>query len=408
MFIARQPIFNRSMEVYGYELLYRESATSTYFDKTSKSSEQATATVLSGLFELGIQQMSNSKKSFINFDYDFLFSESIELIDPDDLVIEVLENTVMDYELRNRLLILKEKGYKIALDDFCENYGKSLLVPLSDIIKYDLIDTPLNTIQGQVMRARRDGKILIAEKVETKEDYEIARRMGFHLFQGFFFKKPRVVGKLSERKSPKLSYIQLLNELQRPEPSFTNLARIIKKDVNLSHRLFLSTKDDHLDSDDFIEKIHQSLVFMGLNRIERWIHILMLRDLASNKPDELVRLSLIRAYFGELLAKQSQLQNQSNEIYGMFLFSTLDALLDQPMEDALKDLSISQNAKAALISEEGELSSILKLVYAYEQGNWEKVNDLSEELTIHKEKISQFYMDSIAYSKDIMNDESRH
>lgn len=402
MFIARQPIFNRLMKVHGYELLYRDSNIATAFKNIS--SEKATATVLSGLFELGIDTISNSKKSFINFDHEFIYSDTIELIDPDDLIIEILENTIVDKNLVHRLIELKKMGYKIALDDFVEDYDVFPLVPLADIIKYDLMETPLHMIEKEVRRALADRKILVAEKVETKEEFETAKSMGFHLFQGFFFDKPNIIGEISKKKSPKLSYLEMMNELNSPDPSFTRLTEIVINDVNLAHRLFISTQKNVLTSTDFREKVRQSLVYMGLKKIKRWINILMLQDLSSNKPDELTRLSLIRAHFGELLALNSQFNKRSNEIYGMFLFSTLDALLDQPMAEAVENLDLPEDVKQALIFNAGELNSILQLVYSYEKGDWAEVSTLSKRIKLDKKDITAYYFDSIEFSKEIMND----
>lgn len=402
MFIARQPIFNRIMKVHGYELLYRDGATATAFNNTS--SEKATATVLSGLFEHGIEAISNSKKSFINFDHEYIFSDTIELIAPEDLVIEILENTIVDKKLVHRLIDLKQKGYRIALDDFVEDYNVFPLVPLADIIKYDIMETPLHVIEPEVRCALADKKILVAEKVETKEEFEAAKAMGFHLFQGYFFDKPNIIGQISTKKSPKHSYLELMNELNNPDPSFTRLTEIIINDVNLAHRLFLSTKDNHKTSSDFRDRVRQALVYMGFKKIKRWINILMLQDLSANKPDELTRLSLIRARFGELLAKNSKFRSRSNEIYGMLLFSTLDALLDQPMEEALEELNLPDDVKQALIFNEGELAPILQLVYAYEKGEWDKVTVLSHEIKLGENAISDYYVDSIQFSKEIMND----
>lgn len=406
MFIARQAIFNRSMKVYGYELLYRDSKTAKGFNHAS--AVKSTATVLSGLFELGIDNISNSKKSFINFDYEFLFSDSIELIKPDNLIIEILENTPIDKQLINRIAVLKEKGYKIALDDFVENYDSFPLISLIDIIKYDLIETPLHSIEKEVSRALRDGKTLIAEKVETQEEYKAAKKMGFHLFQGYFFERPNIIGHTSSKKSPKLSYLELLNELNAEEPSFDELTDIIKTDVNLSRRLFLNTRKNKIDSDNFNNRIKQALVYMGFKQIRRWVNILMLRDLSSNKPDELTRLSLIRAHFGESLAQNSNLKARSSEIYGMFLFSILDALLDQPIEEALEGISPSEDAQQALVLNKGPLCPILQLVYSYEKGDWDNVGELSRKIKINKRKIGEYYLESIEYAKEIMNDQSKY
>lgn len=143
---------------------------------------------------------------------------------------------------------------------------------------------------------------------------------------------------------------------------------------------------------------------MGFKQIERWINILILQDLATNKPLELIRLSLIRSHFGESLSKHSNFKPRTNEVFGMLLFSTLDAILDQPMERALEGIFLTQDVKSALIFEEGELNLILQLVYYYEKGSWEKVRVLSDQINIDEQQIIQYYMDAVIYCDELMEE----
>ena len=181
LYIARQAILNRSLKVFGYELLYRGEIKSNQYD--GFSSKQASASVLGGLFENGINHIVDDKYAFVNFDEEFIFSDSIELISPKQLVIEVLENVVIDDALVGRVKDLKKKGYKIALDDFNSDPNSYLLTPDSNIIKYDINATPLNTITESVKAALAGKKVLLAEKIETEEQFIQAKKMGFHLFQ---------------------------------------------------------------------------------------------------------------------------------------------------------------------------------------------------------------------------------
>lgn len=152
MFVARQPILNRALKIYGYELLYRSDYDAEEFPNIS--SEKATAEVVGDLFESGIEKITNNVHAFVNFDYSLILSDIVELIDPKHLIIEVLENTKVDERLINRIKYLKRKGYKIALDDFKKDYDTYPLIPLADIIKYDIISTPLDTIQMAVKKGR--------------------------------------------------------------------------------------------------------------------------------------------------------------------------------------------------------------------------------------------------------------
>ena len=399
MYIARQPIFDKTKEVYGYELLFRSSNTSMAYSGTS--AESSTAVVLGGLFEIGVDKIVGDKKAFINFNYNSLMSNSIELVDPSTLIIEVLEDVEVDARLMRRLDSLHKEGYRIALDDFVKSVKDYKVVPLADIIKYDLIATPLDTIQDEVMEALRRKKVLLAEKVETEEEFIAARKMGFQLFQGYFFSKPVIVAGRKGKKPDITIYRRILNELHQDEPSFQALSEILETDVSVAYRLVnvVSKKHEH----DIQKGLKSALVKMGLTDFERWVHIMMLQDLSVNKPHELIKTSLIRSKFGELVANNSgSLYTRASEISLMCLFSVLDAMLDLTMEEAMSDLSISNDIKDALIKREGALEPILELAEAYEKADWDKLDSLAKGLGIDGSRLGGWYMDSIDWSERIM------
>lgn len=398
MYIARQPIFNRVLDVYGYELLYRSGEESKGFDGTSDF--MATAVVISGLFESGIEALIEDKKAFVNFDAHFLSMDLTELIDADRLVVEVLETVRVDEELVERLQELKKKGYKIALDDFVESYHEYPLVPMADIIKYDILATPLEQIKHEVKRAIRQGKILLAEKIEDEETFQAAKELGFHLFQGYFFSRPNIVGKATNRSTAKAQYVRLLTELKQPEPSYQALAEIIEKDVNLAYRLMkvISSRA----GDDLVYSIKRALTYMGLREIERWVSIMMLRDLNEHKPQELMRLTLVRTKFSELIAKHSSLSAVKHEASMMGLFSTIDAMLDQRMLEALDGISLPKTVMEALITAEGILGPIYKIVRAYEQGDWQLADRLGRGLGLTEDLLYDQYRAALIWAKDIV------
>lgn len=398
MFIARQPIFDKSIKVYGYELLYRAGEKSQTYD--SSSSEKSTATVLGGLFELGLDQLVANKKAFVNFDDHFLMSDSIELINANSLVIEILEDTPVTEALLQRIAYLKSKGYKIALDDFAENFEKYPIVPITDIIKYDILITPLETIENDVKQALRQNKILLAEKIETREEFQKAFDMGFHLFQGYFFSKPSIIGGLLSKKTANTVYQRIIAELHKPEPSYHKIAEIVSTDVNMAYRVMKAGKK--LGDEDISKTIQYALVKMGLHELERWINILMLQELSAQKPFELVRLSLLRSKFGELIAANSNFRSRRYEISLMGLFSVLDAMLDQPMELALEGVSISNDVKDALVLKKGALIPISNIVYAYENGHWNEIPPLADSIHIKQEKLYELYLQSIEWTNRII------
>lgn len=398
MFVARQPILNRALEVYGYELLYRADYHAKGF--SGISSKKATAEVLGDLFESGIEKITNNVYAFINFDYDMLLSNVIELINPNYLVVEILENIKVDEKLLKRIGDLKRKGYKIALDDFEEDYHHYPLVPLVDIIKYDILITPLDTIKLEVQHALQENKILLAEKVETRAEYEQAKSMGFHLFQGYFFSKPSIINESVSKKSTQLQYIRIVHELNKADPSYQKMSEIIEADVNLSYRLMKII--GHRSEDDIIYSIKRALIYMGFDEIERWINILMMQELSTDKPKELMRLSLVRAKFGEYIANNSSFRSRKLEISMMCLFSALDAITNQSMAQTLSGVLLAHDVKEALIQKTGKLRPILDLILIYEQGQWQDVEEVSKKLQIDTNKLYAGYLYALQTSHDIL------
>lgn len=399
MFIARQPIFNRKMEVFGYELLFRAGSDSKGFDGISSS--HATASVIGGLFESGIDQIVDDKRAFINFDAEFINSDLPELIESHRLIIEVLEDVEVDEQLIERIKSLKFKGYRIALDDFVESYDDYPLVPFADIIKYDLMATPLSTLEPTVIKALKNGKILLAEKIETEVEFIQAKEMGFTLFQGYFFSKPSIIGKPSSKATTKAQYSRIINELKKDEPSYQVLAEIIEKDVNLAYRVMrvISSRA----GDDLVYSIKRALTYMGLKEIERWINILMIQELGDHKPKELMNMSLIRTKFAETIAIQSGMRNIKHEASMMGLFSTIDAMLDQNMEEALMDISLPNSIKDSLIKHKGVLMPIFQLVSAYEKGEWDITEELTKRMKLDEDQLFDAYVDAVSWARETVN-----
>jgi len=397
MYIARQPIFKANLEVYGYELLYRSGNKNNSYD--GKDATVATASVLAGLYEAGIEEITNKKKAFINFDAHFLNEDLPDFIDSGSMVIEVLEDVIVDEALVDRISFLKKKGYQIALDDFVESYSAYPLVPLADIIKFDLLLTPLESIRTTVNLALSQNKVLLAEKIESEDVFRKAREMGFTLFQGFFFSKPAIIEKSASKLASNSQYLLLLLELKNEEPSYQKMAEIIERDVNLAYRLMRVIKSR--SGDDLVYSIKRALTYLGLNEIERWISILMIQDLGSDKPKELTTLSLLRSNFAEAICRHSSLKSVKHEASMMGLFSTLDAMLGLEMEDALADIALPEDVKSALCDSIGVLAPIYNLILAYEQADFEKAEKIAKKMKLSSEKLQNDYLVAVKWANEM-------
>jgi len=398
MYVARQPIFKTNMEVYGYELLYRNNLESKIYDGTS--STQATASVISELYESGYLSITNQKRAFINFDEILLMNDFTEIIEPNEMVIEILETAIVTDALIERIIDLKEKGYLIALDDFNEDINTYPLTTYADIIKYDLIETPLESIEQSVKYALKADKILLAEKIETMEEFVKAKEMGFNLFQGFFFSKPKIISKSASHISSITLYLEILKELRNEEPSYQIIAEIIEKDVSLAYRLMKIV--NKRSGDDLVYSIKRALTYLGFKEIERWINILMVQSLSKNKPMELTAVSLIRSKFCENTARHSKNSSLWREASMMGLFSTLDAILDQSICDVIDEVALSQNIKLALCKQEGPLSGLYELVLAYETGEFSIIDTCVQKLGLDQKKTEKDYIKAVEWANQTL------
>jgi len=399
MLIARQAIFNHNMSVYGYELLFRSDYQSSQYD--GYSSVQATATVLEGLYENGLNKIVEDKLAFLNCDADFILSDTLEIISPNRLVIEVLEDVEATDELLRNIEYLKNKGYRIALDDFTRSLTTYPIVPFADIIKFDLMATPLDTIKPEIALALSQNKILLAEKIETKEEFKKAKSMGFQLFQGFFFSKPSIVGKSNSNTAKRTHFTSLISELRKEEPSYQRLAEIIQTDANLTYRLLsVSSKRAGKDS---LYSIKRALLYMGFREIELWINIMMMRDISNHKPRELMKLALIRSRFAEAIATHSRFSAHRQEASLLGLLSTMDAMLDQSFETALQDISIPPSITDCLIKNEGFMIPLYQLILYYEKGNFEMAELLAVEIKISTDTLGEDYLNAVSWAMNILN-----
>lgn len=402
VFVARQPIFDKSLKVVAYELLYREGEENRYGDEDG---DRATSRVVTNSFlRIGIEKLTGGKKAFINFT-EKLIKEEIPTIFPKELiVVEILENIVPDQNVIQACLHLKKKGYVLALDDyiFHSPYDYQELFALVDIIKVDFLS---NTVEDRksIPKKISNKKIkFLAEKVETKEEFEEAIQAGYTYFQGYFFSRPIVVsGK--EVPAYKTNYIRVLEEIHRENPDFDKIAQIIETDVSLSYELLRLIHSAAFHPVSKITSIKLAIARLGLKEMKKWIGLMMIRDLAKDKPDELMRSALIRARFGELLAEKIGHGNRRSEVFLMGMFSYIDVLLERPLGEILEHLPLSQEIVDALLGYGGEYHHLYQLIKAYEKGKWKDVFSLTETLKIEEKLLPKFYVDAIDWTNQIFS-----
>jgi c-di-GMP-related signal transduction protein len=401
VFVARQAILNRHKVLYGYELLFRSCADKNLFDATDSSS--ATSQVIANtLFSAGMEDILAGKKAFINFDREMLLDGSVSILPKETLVIEILESVVPDDDVVAACAKLSERGYTLALDDFVPHPNFEPLIEKVHIIKVDFQSTPRAVQRRLVATYGKRGIRMLAEKVETLEQFEWARSIGFDYFQGYFFTKPVIVSG-RQISTSKMACLRLLQEAQRPELDFNKLRDLIKDDVSFSYKLLLFTNSALFGCKSVTRTVEQALIVLGEEGIRRWIAIAALTILAKDKPPELIVQSLVRAAFSERLGRIAGSGSAQN-CFLTGLFSLLDALLDRTIEYALQQINLAPAIEEALLgtaSSENRIAGIYALVRFYEAGEWDAVISHAQGLGLPAAEIGAIYLESVRWAAEV-------
>ena len=368
IFIARQPIYDRKLNVYAYELLYRDGDTSNHANVTD--GDDATSQVLiNALMEIGLPDLVGNALAFINLTQQHILNGLPDTLAQENVVLEVLEDVVPDEALINALQKLKDEDYTIALDDFVCHDSKRSMVELADIIKIDIMELQGAALAEQVKQLRPTGTKLLAEKVETPEEFEYCKALGFNYFQGYFFCKPNIV-KGKHTPTSRMAIMQLLTKVQDPDLDIGELQELISRDVSLSYRILRYINSAHFSIGKKIESMQQAINLLGLNTIKTWVTILAMSSV-DDKPYELILTALIRARMCETLARKSNISPEHAFTVG--LFSTLDAFIDKPLSETLAALPLADELHSALLKHTGDLGSLLDLTINYERGYWQHI-----------------------------------
>ncbi|MDR1204720.1 MAG: HDOD domain-containing protein [Peptococcaceae bacterium] len=400
IFIARQPIFDTRQNVYGYELLYRQGTHSNAFNSAVDADEASSKVMVDSFLDIGINKITDGKKAFVNFTKNLIMNESATLFSKDTLVVEVLETIQPTPEIVEKCKKLKDQGYLIALDDFVFSKEFIPLIGIADIIKIDFLITPEAELEKYFKIIGKTRIKFLAEKVETREVYNLALSMGFAYFQGYFFSKPVI---LSEKSiSPmKMNYIRILKLLNSPELDFNALGAIISQDLALSYKLLKLVNSAAFGTRNRIGQVNLALSYLGEREIRKWISLIVMMGISAENPQEVLLLSLVRAKFSELLAPPFQMGIQKEALFIMGLFSLMDTLVNQPIDVILKDIPLEDSIEKALVEDRGPFAPVLNFVRAYEQGDWESVRSLSQTHHLSDELIQASYLDSLEWAKEL-------
>lgn len=398
-YTARQPILDKNKNLFAYELLFRDGVENVF---PGVDSNQATSRMIEGSqLNLGLDEFLDDKPGFINFTLDSLLKKYPSMLPCEQVVIEILETVQPTKRLLAECEILKAQGYVLALDDYIHRPVWRYFYPLIDIIKIDFRETSLDTIR-LIKEAIKDFPHikLLAEKVETNEEFLQALELSFDYFQGYFFSRPEMMQ--SRALSPaQMTLAELLSETAKPEIDLNAITSVFERDVHLSYKLLRYTNSSVFKRRTEIATIKQALVVLGQTELKRFLSVLFTAQVGSSKPAELMRLAMTRARFAEDIARLTGFAEVSKAfLTGMM--SLMDAILDEPMSSVMNKLPLSKDIKDALIDGIGPMAQFLQLIRFYEQAAWDDANAQIQLLKLDHQSVPDAYHTAVQWANEQM------
>jgi c-di-GMP-related signal transduction protein len=398
-FLARQPIFNSERDVYGYELLFR-SGPQNFFDGSHP--EAAAASAVDNLFLFGIDRLTHGRRAFINCAREFLLRDFPATLPADRVVLEILETIQPDDEILAACRRLKNMGYLIALDDFQESPAWLPMTELAAFIKVDLLASSEIEQQRLSKAFSRQNVRLVAEKVESYDDFQRTLGWGYSFFQGYFFSRPEMLTR-HDIPSNKLNYLRVLQAVNQKEMNLRGVSDCIKSEASLGYRLLRYLNSPMFPLIAEVHSIPHALSLLGERGVRRWVSLVAIACMGDNKPEELIMLPLIRAHFCESLAPLAGLRGSANDLFLLGLLSAVDAILDMKMQDVVHEIAIGDEIRGALLGERNKLRDIFDLAVKYEMGCWDALAADARRLGIQENAIPELYVESVEWARSLLS-----
>lgn len=400
VFIARQPVLDLNGYVFGYEILYRDSEANHF---SESDADFASGNTLTRCFiDFGISELTNGKKAFINFTGEFLKNNIATIFPSDVIIIEILENIEITEDILLSCKVLKSLGYTLAIDDFTFQPGYDELIKLADIIKIDFRATPQEEIKKIIRKYWRPGLSFLAEKVETRNEYYAAVKMGFKYFQGYYFAQPEI-NKKKKFIAYKENRFRLMTLLNSENAEFEDIAKLIEGDLSFSYEILKLVNSAYYGRINQLKSIRFALVMLGMNEIKKWLYLAFISDLRNDQPEEIINISMLRGKFLENLAVYANKKQIASEMLTVGMFSTIDLLLNKPMQEALEEMHFSDSIRNVLSGKDttGFTAQCFNIALKYEQGEWDDAASAAAPLNITVLDLNAAYVDSIKWIQSL-------
>ncbi len=399
--IARQPILTADETVVGYELFFRESPEQRHFTSDGESATSATIDMLNFV---GLGILCDGRLAFINCEHHMLLTDYFALLPPYDVVIEIQETVPPDADVLQACERLKQAGYRIALDNFIPGDKREALIPHADFIKVDIKKVLPEQSVSLVKRYATEQCRMLAQKVETRQQFITAGKNGFTRFQGYFFRHPE---SLRARQIPanQATYVRLLTAVSKPEIDFAEIEALIKHEPSLCYRLLRYLNSPLLGLTTPVTSVRSALTMLGEHESVRWIRMATTLVMGQEKSSDLVLASLVRARFCELITPR--VEHGKSDLFLMGMLSLIDAILAVPIGVVVEELCLDPHIKAQLLAaktgKKTFLSPIYDLMVAREAGDWEAVTRLGKQLNLSLAFVAETSNEAMRWAHEITN-----
>ncbi len=401
--VVRQAIKDiRTDSIVGYELMVQEDKDSLYNPSTDSVAANAMVSFLSENSEC----IFKDKKTFMTFTPTLLFRNTPKIFDKEKVVIQIEDNIIVHSLASIIISKYKEEGYRFAINDFQFTPKYFSMLEYVDYIKVDISnkmdETQRRSISNVVDMAHGFQKEFIATGVNSKEVYEYAKELQVDYVEGNY------ISNTTMTKTSKLDFMQgnlyqLIIEITRDEPNIEMLEEIVSRDASLTYALLKMANSAYFASHRETTSVRQALVKVGINQLKQWIYLLSFEDnQEENSSEELLKTSFMRANLASRLVKRlKKFVITSSDAYLLGMFSTLEYMIDAPMEEILQEIPIVEEVKTALISKEGPAGRLYELILYYERAQWSEIKEIAEELGLHTNEMAQIYMECVEEVNDI-------
>ena len=371
VYVGRQPIFDRTLNVYAYELLYRSGQQQNAANVGADGDCATTQTIINTFMEIGLDRLVLNKLAAINLTEKFLLEDNRIPFTPKQVILEILEDIPVTGPLIMAVSKLAKAGYTIALDDYLYNPAHAPLLQLASVVKIDLTMLSRDELKQHVAQLRQYNNVkLLAEKIETPEEFILCSNLGFDYFQGYFLSRPQII---SAEKMPtnRLTVMNLLAVLHNPDSDNEDLAEAINTDVTTSYKLLRMINSAAFNLPRKVESIQHGVMLLGRRKLSSWASMLALSTL-NDRPSEILRTAMTRAKMCELLAEKAGIKPVES-YFTVGMFSALDLIMQRPLPKLLEPLPLSTEIVSALLYHKGKLGEALTCVMAYEVADWPNV-----------------------------------